>query len=75
MKRLATISTSVGSGLITLAVVIGSLYILALTRGWTLSVGLTLSDITILLSLASAAYQRLSQLFIVKKKNTIQLSF
>ena len=75
MKLLATISNSVGSGLITLAVAIGSLSIFTLTREWTLSVGVTLSDITTLLFLASAAYQRSSQLFSVKKKNTVQLNF
>ena len=75
MKRLANFSNAVGTAVIT-----GTLSIPAFTVGWTLLVGVALSDITILMPLANAAFWRTSQLFTVNttqsnkrnRKSTVQ---
>ena len=51
MKRLANFSNAVGTAVIT-----GTLSIPAFTVGWTLLAGVALSDTTILMPLANAAF-------------------
>ena len=74
MKRLAAVLNTVGNRLITTAVVTGSLSIPAFTSSWALPIGVGLSSITMLLSLATAASRRPSQSLAVKqeKHNSIK---
>ena len=61
MKCLATISNAFDTGLMTPAVINGSLSILVLISGWTLPAGVALSGITILMLMTTAASQRSAQ--------------
>ena len=68
MKRLATISSTVRTGLIATAVITGSLSIHAFAIGWDLPIGVALSGMSILLPLANSASRKSSQLFDVKQE-------
>ena len=64
MKRLATISNVVCTGLIITAVITGSISISAFTRAWALSVNVSLSCITIQVPLATADSQDPAKYFL-----------
>lgn len=71
MQRITIISNTVGTGLIATDVITSSLSYPAFSHGWALPVGVGLSGMDMLKPLVNAASQKSSQLFTVKKKNTI----
>ena len=74
MKQFNTITGIVGTGLITLTVIIGGIIIAAFASGVGLPVGITLSGGSVLLSLAIAITQKSFKIFTVKQKNTTLLN-
>ena len=64
MKYLATISNAFDTGLMSSAVINGSLSILVLISRWTLPAGVALSGITILMLMTTAASRRSTQFHI-----------